>query len=310
MIKKAVILGNTKLNYSWFVKTYRQGLKLNGIETFDIDYKSRSMGSIKKRIMEIKPDVVFTHLSFHNNAHRPSDCMNMFSDLRKSIGVKVVHTCNDARIKDRFMGDISGAFDIAFVGTYPMVENCSKVFKVPVIYSPYSSLTYEKMGNFAPDLAFSNPVFTGSPNAHRTGWADNRAKFISDLQKIMPINIFKTQSAGDLRNRTSELSRSAKCILGVCVGYEIPGYMDVRPFQYLGTGAFMIMRKFNDMDRYIPDYLYVSFDRFDPKIVKSLWGEWKNKNTDKMRNEAFKFMQENHSSKVRIAQVLKELNDL
>ena len=33
---KAVILGNTKLNYSWFVKTYREGLRKNGVEVYGI----------------------------------------------------------------------------------------------------------------------------------------------------------------------------------------------------------------------------------------------------------------------------------
>lgn len=50
-IEKACILGNTKLNYSWFVKTYRQGLQLNGIETFDIDYKSTPLNQIKKILL-------------------------------------------------------------------------------------------------------------------------------------------------------------------------------------------------------------------------------------------------------------------
>jgi hypothetical protein len=64
--------------------------------------------------------------------------------------------------------------------------------------------------------------------------------------------------------------------LGLCVGYEIPGYMDVRPFQYLGTGAFMIMRKFQDMDAYIPDDLYVGFQTYDePQYVKKMWERYK-----------------------------------
>jgi hypothetical protein len=70
--------------------------------------------------------------------------------------LKVVHTCNDARTKDRYMGDISGAFDLALVGSYPYGYKLSKAFNVPVFFCPYSSLTYDKMANFAPDLAFKN----------------------------------------------------------------------------------------------------------------------------------------------------------
>jgi hypothetical protein len=89
------------------------------------------------------------------------------------------------------------------------------------------------------DLMFKKPIFTGSPNSHK-----DRSQFIKKLQEIMPIKIVTTKSSENLRGRTPELSVSAKCILGLCTGYDIGGYIDVRPFQYLGTGACMIMRKF------------------------------------------------------------------
>lgn len=308
---KAVILGNTNLGYSWFVKTFTQGLMLNEIDVRHIDYKSTSLQQIKNKLLNFKPDMIFTHLSFHAHIHPTNTVLNFFKDIKKHIDVKVIHTCNDARTKDRYMGDISGAFDLALVGSYPMVTNCNKVFKVPVFFCPYSSLTYDKMANFAPDLSFSKPVFTGSPNAHRTGWADNRAGFIEALQRIMPIKIFKTQSGQDLRNRTPELSVSAKCILGLCVGYEIPGYMDVRPFQYLGTGAFMIMRKFNGMDQFIPDDLYVPFYNYDePQYVKKLWDRYKKYDMSDMRKMAFEYIQFHHSSERRIKDVLHLIKQL
>jgi len=308
---KAVILGNTNLGYSWFVLTFTQGLMLNGVDVRHIDYKSTPLQQIKNKLIDFKPDMIFTHLSFHNHIHPTDRVLNFFKDIKKHIDVKVIHTCNDARTKDRYMGDISGAFDIALVGSYPLLMNCEKVFNVPVFFCPYSSLTYDKMADFAPDLAFKNPVFTGSPGAHRTGWADNRAGFIEALQKVMPIKIFKTQSGQDLRSRTPELSVSAKCILGLCVGYEIPGYMDVRPFQYLGTGAFMIMRKFNGMDEFIPDDLYVPFYNYDePQYVKKLWERYKDKDTTEIRENAFNYIQQHHSSMVRIKAVLNIIKEL
>jgi len=302
---KAVILGNTKLGYSWFVLTFRQGLKLNGVDVIEIDYKSTPLAQIRTKILDIKPDFIFTHLSFHQHIYPTPAVLQLFKELKSKINVKIVHTCNDARTKDRYMGDLRGCFDAALVGSYPMVVHCVPAFKIPVFYVPYSSLTYDKMADIDPKLAFNIPIFTGSPGAHRTGWIDNRAGFIESLQKIMPLKIFKTQSGEDLRKRTPELSVSAKCILGLCVGYEIDGYIDVRPFQYLGTGAFMIMRKFMNMDEIIPDDLYVPFDSYnDPYVVKELWDEWKNKDTWKMREYAFDYMQFYHSSKTRIKSVL------
>jgi hypothetical protein len=310
-IKKALIIGNTNLGYSWFVKTFTQGLNMNNVAVYHIDYKSTPLNDLRWEILKIEPHYIFTHLSFHANIHPTNTIMNFFKDIKSKLPTIIVHTCQDARTKDRYMGDLRGVFDAAFVGTYPMVENCSKAFKIPVFYSPYSSLCYDVMGEWEKELAFKNPVFTGSPGAHRQGWADNRAGFIESLQKVMKIKIFKTQSAQDLRERTLELSASAKCILGLCVGYEIDGYMDVRPFQYLGAGAFMIMRKFKDMDRYIPEDLYVPFYSYnDPMIVKNLWDEWKNRNTTKMREKAFQYMQSHHSCKRRLEDVLKVLEKI
>ena len=309
--KKAVIIGNTKLNYSWFVKTFRQGLKLNDVDVLEIDYKSTSLANIKHILLNDKPDFIFTHLSFHAHIHPINTILQFFKDIKNKIDVKIVHTCQDARTHDRYMGDLRGSFDLALVGTYPMVFNCRKAFKIPVFYMPYSSLTYEKMADIDPKLAFQNPVFTGSPGAHRTGWADDRAGFIESLQKIMKIEIFKTQSGGDLRNKTPELSVSAKCILGLCVGYEIDGFIDVRPFQYLGTGAFMIMRKFMNMDKQIPDTMYVPFHSYeDPYVVKQLWEEWKNKDTSDIRQRAFDFVQHQHSSEVRLKDIIWTLMQL
>jgi len=310
-MKKAVILGNTKLGYSWFVLTFKQGLKLNNVDVLEIDYKSNTLNIIKKRILDYNPDFIFTHLSFHSHIHPVNTVLQFFKDIKNNIDTKIIHTCSDARTHDRYMGDLRGVFDLALVGSYPMVKNCQSAFKIPVFFCPYSSITYDKMSAPASDLAFNIPVFTGSPGAHRQGWADNRAEFIESLQKIMPIKIFKTQSGQDLRKRTPELSVSAKCILGLCVGYEIPGYMDVRPFQYLGTGAFMIMRKFNGMDDFIPDDLYVPFNSYNnPNQVKKLWNEWKNKDTSKMRENAFNYIQQMHSSKIRIKNVLTILNQM
>ena len=159
MNKKAVILGNTNLNYSWFVKTYREGLKLNGYEVFEIDYKSNSLQSIKKQLIDLKVPLIFTHLSFHYNIRPVADVLQMQRDVIKAIGAKFIHILGDARSQDRYMGDVSDAFHMAFVGNYDMVENGKKAWKIPVIYAPYSSLCYDEMAKPVKDLSFKEAVF-------------------------------------------------------------------------------------------------------------------------------------------------------
>lgn len=312
---KVLILGNTKLMYSWFVLTYTQGLKLNGHSVYHIDYKSTPLNQLRKMLLNKKFDLVFEHLSFHPHINPVEKVLEVFSEVATKVGTKFIHTLNDARKADRYMKDVSHAFHCAFVGNLDCLEPCQKAWNIPVFYAPYSTLVFKEMAKPEPELAFKEPVFTGSPGAHGpgSGYKDDRRAFIQMLQQRMPLRIFKTQSAQDLRHKTPELSASAKCILGLCTGYDVRGYIDVRPFQYLGTGACMIIRKYIDMDNMIPPDLYYPFDGYtqkDADYVKFLFErEIKKTNTMPMQIKAFNYMQQNHNCKIRIGEVLRNIDE-
>jgi hypothetical protein len=302
---KAVLLGNTRLNYSWFILSYRQGLRQNGVQVYDVDYKSNSIANLKKTLTDIKPDLVFTHLTFHTSVNPIGKVLQMYRDVTKATGAKFIHTCNDARTEDRYMGDISDVIHSAFVGSLDLLYSGLNAWDIPVYYAPYSSLCYEKMARPVDDLRFQDPVFTGSPTSHK-----DRHQFLERIAKRVPIRVFQTQSAGDLRNRTPELSASAKCILGLCTGYDVDGYIDVRPFQYLGTGACMIMRKFKNMDAIIPPELYYPLTSYGAEGADQFidhWNKIQKTNTTELQQRAFKYMQQHHSCKVRIQYVLEKI---
>ena len=300
---KAVILGNTNLGYSWFYLTYKQGLQLNGVSVYDIDYKSNSLDIIKKKLLSLKPNLCFTHLTFHQQINPIDKVLQVYSDVSKQVGTKFIHTCNDSRTEDRYMGDVSHAYYMGMVGTFGMQQNCQRAWGIPVHYVPYSSLVYYQMAIPVKELAFKEAIFTGSPGAHPT-----RQDFIYRLGQKIPIKIFQTQSSNDLRHRTSELSTSAKCILGLSVGYEkTPGYIDVRPFQYLGAGACMIIRKFSNMDNFIPDSLYYPITSYgDDGVVEAVdhYHRILKEDTSEMQKAAFGYIQRFHSCKIRIKEVL------
>lgn len=314
MIKDAVILGNTKSPmgkpepYSWFVLTYTQGLRLNGVKVHYVDYKSNSIQQIKKKIISIKPDVVFTHLSFHYNLRPTATVLQMQRDIINATGTKFIHVTMDARKDDRYMGDISDAFHMAFVGNFEMLERGKKAWKIPAYYSPYSSLCYEGIATPSPDFMDNRAVFTGSPSIH-----PDRKSFIDRLSKKIPIKIYQTQSNNDVRNRTPELSASAKLILGLCTGYDIDGYIDVRPWQFLGTGACCAIRRFKRMDDFIPRDLYWGFDSYNDDAVNQV-AEYHQRSltedTMPMRKKAFDYIQQNHSCKVRLKEVLDHIGEL
>lgn len=298
---KCVILGNTNLGYSWFVKTFEQGLMLNSVDVHKIDYKSNNPIDIKIQLMAIKADYVFTHLTFHS-IYPLEKILNVFKEVHQKVGTRFIHTLNDARVVDRYMDDISEYIYMAFVGNRACIEECKKAWNIPVFYSPYSSMTYDSIGKPSQDLSIQDMVFTGSPTAHQDRWS-----FIQKLQKRSKIKIFHTQSNNDLRHRSHTLSISAKCILGLCTGYDIDGYIDVRPFQYLGSGAFMIIRKFKGMSNIIPEDIYIPFNGYsenDADFVVSEFNKWKVKDTMPMRKSAFDFIQKYHSSKVRLKDII------
>jgi len=308
MNKKAVILGNVNSPmgrpepYSWFILTYWQGLERNGYNVTGINYKSNSLGEIKKQLLNIKPAICFTHLTFHQQINPISNVLQMYSEVSKQIGTKFIHTCNDAMTKDRFMGDVSHAYYMGMVGNFDMQKNCQKAWGIPVHYVPYSSLCYDQMASPVKELSFQEPVFTGSPGAH-----PDRADFIKRLSQKLSIKIFQTQSGNDLRHRTPELSVSAKCILGLCTGYSVWGYQDVRYWQFLGTGACFIARRFSNIRDIIPEDLYFGFDEYNNDSILQVIEYYKRslkEDTNVMRKKAFDFIQKHHSCKVRIKNVL------
>ncbi len=306
-MKKAVILGNTALGYSWFYLTYRQGLMRNGWDVHDVDYKSQSLASIRDQLVSIKPQYVFTHLTFHQNINNLSSVLQMYREVTNKVGTKFVHTCNDARREDRYMGDISDVIYMAFVGTLDMCHSGHNAWNIPVFYTPYSTLCYDSMGKVKQNLMFPVPLFTGSYGSHK-----DRKNFIDKLAKRMKVALIATQSKSDLRHQTLDLSISARCILGLCTGYDIDGYIDVRPFQYLGAGACMIMRKFKKMDALIPEHLYYPFDSYGndgaDKVLEH-WERIQKTDTRPMQESAFEYMQAHHSCKVRLAFVLEKLEN-
>lgn len=303
---KVVIYGNTRLAYSWFFQTFKQGLELNNHQVYLLDYRSNPPNKAYGVLARINPDVVFTHLTFHNKIYPRDQVLNMYQDCRKRLGTKIVHVIMDAREEPRYNGNISRAFDCALLSQTKNLKKFSNYWKIPVYFHPYCSLTYYQMAPIVGSLQFKEAVFTGNPDAH-----EDRVAFLAQLTKLMPIRTFITQSQNDLRHRTPELSSSAWAILGLCTGYDIDGYIDVRPFQYLGAGAVMISRKFKGMDDIIPPDLYYSFNSYSSvgaEFVKECYNKkCYQKSNIEMRHRAFNYMQQNHSSKVRLKAIMEDI---
>lgn len=309
---KACILGNTGKNvrtaYSWFCKTTAQGLMLNNCNVVGYDYKSHTIDQIYNFLRDGKFDILFTHLTFHRH-HNTEKILEIFDEIRTCLDTKIIHTMQDARTEPRYKGDISFAFDMALVGQIKNIPKFKKYWKIPVYYFPYASMTYDRMGYYKKELDFRLPVFPGNPNSH-----PDRADFLKKLQSKMRFKIISTKSPEDIRKETLNFSKSNPCVLGFCTRYEQPlyGYYEVRPWQYLGAGACMILRPYKGFENVIDPKLYYSINSYsvnDAERVAKYWKKIQKENHDSMRENAFNFVQKYHSSMVRIKQVIEILED-
>jgi len=307
------ILGNVENNisesYSWFCRTVYEGFTLNDHNVFGLNYKKSSIDMIRKWVLDNKIDVVFTHLTFHN--HKPiDDILGLFEELRSS-DIKIIHTLQDARTEPRYNGDISFAFDMAFISQYKNVEKFQKRWKVPVHYWPYSSMTYNKMGVYKKELDFKMPVFPGNPVSHT-----DRRDFVRKLQNTMPIKIIYTKSPQDVRNKTLDFCASNDCILSLSTRYGLNvGYSDVRPWQYGGAGGILICRPHDLQEKLIPEDLYFTFNSYNNlgvEQVKKLYDKINNMteiDKTKMRENIFNFIQKYHSSRVRMKYTMEVIEE-
>ncbi len=293
---KIAILGNTRLGYSWFVLTHIQGLKLNGHEVIEIDYRTTPLMEIYKQMKSRKPRYCFTHISFHH-IHPIPTILDLYRKITREVGTKFIHVMMDARHEPRYGKDLSNVFHMAFVAQTHNLAKFENIWKIPVIFSPYCAMSQDRMANIAADLTYPHLVFTGSPNSHPA-----RRDFLNGVQQIMPLTIFQTQSANDLRHRTAELAVSAKAILSACIGHDITHYNEVRPWQYLGAGACLIHKKFAGEDDLIPDNMYLEYK--SPADVKAQFNRVCTEDMMPMRKKAFEFMQKCHSAQVRMHNVV------
>lgn len=296
---KVCILGNTKLNYSWFVLTYRQGLQLNGHEVLEIDYRSHSPSEIRDILFAEKPKYVFTHLTFHAIYPIPK-MLNLFEDIRKHTETKFVHILCDAREVPRYSEDISRSFYMSFLNQTKNRAKFQSLWKIPVVFAPYCALSYNEMSSYNKNLDYKSLIFMGSMS-HR-----KRNNLITQLKTKMPLKVFQTQSAEDKRSVTHELVASNKAILSACTGYDIDHFNEVRPWQLLGSGACMIHKKFKAEDDLIPDDLYFHHN-FDADEIKDIYNRISKEDTSDIRSRAFNFIQKYHSSKVRLKNIMNVL---
>jgi hypothetical protein len=303
---RIAILGKWETYPSYFLLGSLQGIFLNGGLARPISLEKNNMNEVLEQLDFFKPHAILTHTIFDNKPHRNQ----LFNVLRtfKNKGVKVFYHAGDARTEPRYPGPVNDFIDCVLLNHWPMLPNY-QVWKVPCVHWPYMALNQDKIASPIPlykcDLAFTGSLANNQHHAPRARFIQQLVAIFQDTNKTL--KVFPTPETGNTRFQTPELAASAGAVLGFQMGLDIPGYQDVRPYQYIGAGAFYMHDKHSSMDLIFQDGIhYVSFKRDDAEDFHKKWLYY-NKNIDKynkIKQEGFKYCQRYHSSKERIKQII------
>ena len=296
-------LGNYSDYYSYFLFGIAQGAFLNNAWFRSVPLFGRGLNKVFEEITWFKPDLVMCHMIFNRQPHNIDEVMSMLKKLRNH-GIKIAYHAGDARPEPRFPSTISNVVDFALCN-HNLMEKYSNIWKVPCYYWPYQCLNQNDIVDPV-DMFKCNVAFAGSleQNQHHAP----RAAFIKKLKEKIKVKTFPTPESGNTRFQTAELSSSAKAVLGFQMGLEIPGYIDVRPFQYIGAGALYFHDRHKNVERFFRDgEHYVAFERDNADDFIKKYKYYVEENPElgqKIRTQGFRYCQKYHSSKERVASVI------
>jgi len=298
---RIAILGKWNSYLSFFLMGSMQGIFLNGGLCRPISLENNIMNEVMEQLKFFKPHAILSHTIFDNLPHR-NQLFDVLRKMRKS-GTKVFYHAGDARSEPRHPAPINDIVDCVLINHWPVMPKYS-VWNVPCFHWPYMALNQDSLSNpvemYRCDLAFTGSL---ADNQHHAP----RARFIQNLKNRVPVTVFPTPQSGNTRFQTPELSASAKGVLGFQMGLDIPGYLDVRPYQFIGAGALYFHDKHSSIDKVFQDGVhYVGFKRDDIEDFYSKW-QYYAQNTERRQQiiqAGFEYCQLHHSSKERMKQVI------
>jgi len=297
-------LGDWSNYFSYFLYGSLEGAILNQCWFRPIDIRS-PVKVIVRNILEFRPDILLAHMLFSEGVRPIPETLDYLATVRKKVGTRVFYHLGDARTVPRYAGDISMAVDGCLVNQTNLTP-FEEIWKVPCYHWPYAAFKQARIAGKVKE--FEHPlIFTGrlsDKGIHR-----NRTIFIRELQRLMPVKVYPDEKYPDTKLLTAEIAASATAILGVCAGYDIPGYADVRPYQYPGAGGVLFQRYYLGLEEIFLDGKHmIFFYDDDPSNFEELYNKWVfgefSSLLSSIRQEAFSFLQRYHTYANRIKDVL------
>lgn len=300
-------LGDYQNYYSYFLYGAMEGAILNGAWFRPIPLFGTGLESVKAQLNFFKPHILLIHMIFNKRPYRQEDVFQILRDVRLRYGTKVFYHMGDARKNPRHPEDISNFVDAGLVNNGLYCE-FSNIWHVPCFHWPYPCLQQEKIYHRSqvPEIYHREVVFTGSvdDNMHHK----ERADFIKKLKEAIDVTVFPIPITGNTRFQTADVSGGADAVLGVQMGLDIPLYLDVRPFQYIGSGALYFHDNCDAMNYFFDSGThFVSYERNNSEDFLNNFYYYTQHNKragEKIRMEGFAYAQKYHSTKARMNGVI------
>ena len=220
---------------TYFTLGVMEGSVLNGAWFRPVSIQN-SLTEIQEFMKFVKPDIIISHMIFGQSYHPYDRMYNVLKQVKREFGTVLIYHAGDARTQPRKPQPIDDLVDFALCN-HGLLTEYENYWKIPCFHWPYGCLQQgviaEKNSEFERDW-----IFTGGTgqNKHHS----SRANLIKKMkQRKLDILVLPEEMKGIVNTMylTPEIASSARAILGVQMGCDIPLYNDVRPFQYIGAGA-------------------------------------------------------------------------
>lgn len=299
-------IGDYTVRYSYFTAGIMEGsIRLGHL--FRPIPLMQPIKEIRCQVSYFLPHVIFIHQMF-NSYHHLEESESLYKDLKTS-GIKIALHEGDPKSEPRTKFNLDKYVDIGLINS-KCTKQYENYWQIPCYHWPYFCLYQDRIQEpeeqFKSQVAFSGNITKRiDPNHPHHG----RAEFLEELGKKVELKIYPDEKM-DIKNSrflTPVIAASSNAVIGIHQGYDVDGYLDTRPFQYIGAGALYfhdkceaIERFFNDGTHYV-GYERKNVDSFLEKYAYYIDNPEKAKN---IRQAGFTLCQNNYNAEERVKQAL------
>jgi hypothetical protein len=223
---------------------------------------------------------------------------------RRKLGFKMIYQEGDAKLSPRYPYPVNELVDLTLINSQ-QTEIFSALLKVPCIHWPYFALNQTEMS--PGDNLFRAPVvFAGNVSAGRRAnhLHHGRYEFIEKLKKHVEVRVFPSENIKNSRFSSQDVAASAEIVLGINQGLHVRGYLDTRPFQYIGAGGLFFIDRSPAMDLFFePEVHYVPYARHSVESfieTRQIYFTHQRDQVKQIRRTGFEYVQKWHTAQKRV----------